>query len=112
MQIKPIRHKKTGMIWLLGLFIILNTHAAEPEEEASLTDRTIEAGKDIGKFIDKTAEAIDIILAGKKYTKKANPSSINISQVVGWSEGGNISNNTNFGLNLRLPNLEKRWQLR
>src|SRR4051812_47737612 len=77
-----------------------------------IEDRLLDAGDNLAVKVDKAAEALDITLAGKKYIKKPNPSSININQLVTWGEGGVIRKSTDFGFNLRLPNVERRFQLR
>lgn len=84
--------------------------AAKPEK--TMEQKILGTQKAIGKSIDRAAEKIDIILAGKKYTRKANPSSIVVRQLSTWSEGGRTRNAIDFGINLRLPNVERRWQLR
>ncbi len=66
----------------------------------------------LADVIDAGANKLDIKLAGKAYTKRKNTSSITIKQLTVSSEGGVLRNSTAFGINLRLPNLEKRWQLR
>ncbi len=104
----------------MPLFCGLNAHAgpspnvAEGAGSASRTieERSISISKAITNSIDSTAETIDITLAGKKYTKKANESSLTLNQYVTWMEGGKVKMSTDFGLNLRMPNLERRWQLR
>jgi hypothetical protein len=80
--------------------------------EKSFEQKALATSDAIAKRVDKVAERVDILLAGKKYTKKMNSSSINVSQVVTHTEGGKLQTSTDFGLNLRLPNLERRWQLR
>lgn len=74
--------------------------------------RTLEAGKRLGRQIDRAAEAIDITLAGKKYTRKKNTSSLSVTQAMNWKEGGEYRPSTSLGVNLRLPNVERRFQLR
>jgi len=66
----------------------------------------------VAKEVDAMASYIDITLAGRKYTQKPNTSSIDVSEIVTHEEGGYLKTSTDFGVNLRLPNLEKRWQLR
>lgn len=72
----------------------------------------LRAGDAFAKQVDRAAETLDLWLARKKYTNEANESQAKLSQLVTWSEGGNVKTSTDFGVNLRLPNLEKRWQLR
>ena len=40
----------------------------------------------------------------------ANNSQVSLSQLVSLREGGQLTNSTDVGVNLRLPNFEKRWQ--
>jgi hypothetical protein len=82
-----------------------------PEPEKTFEQKVLDAGGYVSGKVDKVAEHIDLTLAGKKYTKKQNPTSVNVNQYVTWTEG-DIKTSTTFGLNLRLPNLERRWQLR
>lgn len=77
----------------------------EEEEKTTLAD-------DISRQVDRMADNIDMLLAGKRYTKMQNLSNARISQVVTQSEGGRTRTSTDFNLNLRLPNLEKRWAVR
>src|SRR6266404_4454264 len=58
------------------------------------------------------AQKLDLMLAGKKYSTNANNTRINLSQLVSYTEGGKIAQSTDLGINLRLPNVEKRWQAR
>lgn len=81
-------------------------------EKRTFEQRAIDTSDAVAKRVDRVAESIDLLLAGKKYTKKPNSSSVNVNQVVSHTEGGVLDVSTDFGVNLRLPNLEKRWQLR
>lgn len=97
-----------------SLFLILSTLFGlnAQAEDKSVEQRALEMSANISEHVEKTAEAIDIILAGKRYTNRVNETTVNVSQLLTWSEGGKISNSTDFGVNLRLPNVEKRWQVR
>ena len=66
----------------------------------------------LSRQIDRTADSIDIMLAGRKYTMKKNPSTVSVTEYYTHTEGGVNKISTNFGVNLRLPNVERRWQLR
>lgn len=77
-----------------------------------LIEATEKAGDKFAQQIDKAARRLDLSLAGRRYTRKKNDSSISLKQLNVWSEGGVTKNSTSFGINLRLPNLEKRWQIR
>lgn len=89
---------------------------AVKEDKPNFAERTIrtvdKTADSFAEIIDKNADRIDIALAGKKYTKAKNNSSITIKQLIVSNEGGVLRNSTAFGINLRLPNLEKRWQVR
>jgi hypothetical protein len=86
-------------------------------DEPNFAERTIEgadqAADGVAKKIDEMAETIDVTLAGgKKVTKENNNSSVTIKHLNIASEGGVTKSSTSFGINIRLPNLEKRWQVR
>lgn len=85
--------------------------AAEKKEE-TFEQKALGVTDSLAKRVDSMAESIDIMLAGKRYTRKPNSSSANVNQFVTYREGGKVDTSTDFGINLRLPNLERRWQLR
>lgn len=89
-------------------------HDAEADSTGvhSFEERSIEFSKFISQKLEQAAEKIDITLAGKKYTRKKNPSTINVTQYVTHLEDTGLTTSTDFGINLRLPNFEKRWQVR
>ncbi len=108
---------------LLFLYIfLLNAVAAmtTATATAAVTDETdwieepekTSLAQDISSRVDRMADQIDMLLAGKRYTRMANESNVKVSQVVTHSEGGRTRTSTDFNLNLRLPNLEKRWAVR
>ncbi len=84
---------------------------AKPEQ-TMLKDIYVDKNKEISQEIDKAAEKIDVFLAGKKVTDKANNSSIRIENSAYYREGGELETSLHFGVNLRLPNLEKKWALK
>lgn len=89
------------------MLLYSNSDVGGPFEE-----RTREFAKFVSRNLKWSANKIDLFLAGKKYTAKPNPTSANLSQYVTYLEGGHVKTSTDFGLNMRLPNVEKRWQLR
>src|SRR5262249_46478450 len=98
---------------LLALALIwLFSTAAGADEEKTFEQKALEAGDALKKHLDATAEAIDITLAGKKYTEKPNETEVDISQMVTSTEGGVVKPSTDFSVNLKLPNVERAWQLR
>lgn len=66
----------------------------------------------ISNFVDKTAEKIDHYLTGEKLVKEKNLSRVRLKGFVAHVEGGEFENSTSFDIGLRLPNLEKHWQLK
>lgn len=82
------------------------------DESGRLLMAVAEVAQGIEDGVDYTAERIDVMLAGKRYTREANESNASLTQFISYTEGGLIKNSTDFGVNLRLPNLEKKWQLR
>ncbi len=100
-----------SLISLLAFSSVSQSHEAPPEKR-TVESKILDVGDGITKAVDATADAIDLTLAGKKYVKKRNTSSANVTQLVTWSEGGVVRKSTDFGLNLKLPNVERRWQLR
>ncbi len=78
----------------------------------TLPERLLESNRKISEKIDKVAEDIDITLTGKKVTDKPNESSIVVENSAFWSEASEFESGIHFNVNLRLPNLEKKWSLR
>lgn len=72
----------------------------------------LRAGDAVQQVVEKTAEKTDLLIAGKRYTKKKNTSKITYRQFVTFQDGRGVKFPGDFGFSLRLPNLEKRWQLR
>lgn len=100
------------LIGLLGVLPHVAFAGEEKPKERTFEDRVLGVGDSLEDKIGWGAEKIDIILAGRKYTKKKNESHLDINQTLTHTAGGRFSTSTDFGLNLRLPNIEKRWQLR
>jgi hypothetical protein len=67
---------------------------------------------DVREEVQDLVEKLDLALAGKQFSKDRNTTRINLSQLVSYTEGGKIVKSTDLGVNLRLPNTEKRWQAR
>ena len=95
-----------------SLFFLCAAILTVPNAHAGLEDTARKGAEGIRKAVQYTAEQIDITLAGKRYTDHANDSRATLSQLVNWTEGGVVRTSTDFGVNLRLPNVEKHWQLR
>lgn len=80
--------------------------------ERTIESRILKAGDAVQKAVEKTAERTDLLIAGRRYTRKKNKSSVTYRQIVTWQDGRGVKFPGDFGFNLKLPNLEKRWQLR
>jgi hypothetical protein len=80
--------------------------------EKTIETRILKAGDAVQRVVEKTAERTDLLIAGKRYTKKKNKSKITYRQFVTFQDGRGVKFPGDFGFSLRLPNLEKRWQLR
>lgn len=79
--------------------------------DKSLKKQIVDTNIQISNWIDKYAESLDLYLSGKRFTRQVNKSRATVSQQVVWAEGGEISTKTNFDLNLKLPNMEKKYKL-
>lgn len=83
-----------------------------PKEEFSpFEEMLIEKNKAISSEIDTAADKIDVMLAGKRVTDEKNKTQVKIESAGYWGEGGEPDLSAQFGVALRLPNLEKKWQL-
>ena len=99
------------VIYFLLPFLVF-LELAQAADDSTLEKRAIRASKRLSERVEKAAHSIDMAIAGKKYTKQKNDSQVTLSQLVSHTEGGVLKNSTDLGVNLRLPNVEKRWQLR
>ena len=107
-------NKMVKIVRLAAFFItvLLAQTATAQERSGGIIGNTIEINKSISKKIDAAADAIDKSISNKNYTQKENPTSATLTQTVVWQENGRWTPTTRLGINLRLPNLEKRWQVR
>lgn len=85
----------------------------DPESEQTLEERLIQQNIDIAEWFDSAAEELDLFLVRqRRVTRKRNESAFRIENTTTTVEGENPKNKTSFGINLRLPNVEKYWQLK
>jgi hypothetical protein len=71
------------------------------------------SGDRVQRFVEDMSEKLDVTLAGRKYKDaKKNETKVKITQTVVYREGGRVEPRTHFTANVRLPHLERRWQLR
>lgn len=79
---------------------------------AAIKEKVLNAADLIEHRIEKTADELDLALAGKRYTKKPNQTRANLRAGITSQEGGRLRHSTDFGFTLRLPNVEEHWQAR
>jgi hypothetical protein len=77
-----------------------------------ITNPIIKGDIDITKAIDEAASSVDVALAGKRIVSTTNNTKVTIRNQINWPQGGPFAYNPHLDLRLRLPNLEKKWQLK
>jgi hypothetical protein len=80
-------------------------------QEESVEELFIRHNKEISEWFDSQAEGLDLFLAGQKLTTKKNETTFRIENTSYVKERESFNNATGFRVLLRLPNLEKYWQL-
>lgn len=83
----------------------------DDQQEETIEERFIRHNKEISGWFDSQAEGLDLFLAGQKLTNKKNETAFRIENTSYIKERENFSNATGFRAILRLPNVEKYWQL-
>lgn len=87
--------------------------AAEQAPQAeTFRQRMIRRNVQISQWIDSFADGIDIFLVGRRVTKEKNQTTASIENATFFNEYQKPKNETSFNVNLRLPNLEKYWQVK
>lgn len=81
-------------------------HAKSVEQEL------IKSNIVISEWLDSIAEATDLFLTGKKFSKKPNETRVRVENSSISNEGQGVQNNTSLSVQLRLPNLEEYYQLK
>ena len=79
--------------------------------EETFEEYLIRNNKELSEWFDSQAEAIDLFLVGHKLTTKKNETTFRIENSSFVKERETFNNTTGFRIVLRLPNLEKYWQL-
>lgn len=97
---------RSSILWAISLCFGVHAGAQTLKQEA------IDASQAMGERVQQAAEFIDLTLAGNRYTDARNTSQVSVDQLLSLTEGGVWQNSTSFGVNLRLPNVEKHWQAR
>jgi hypothetical protein len=89
-----------------------NSAKCSPPPAVATESSAEHIAKSISDTITREANWLDLFLAGKKYTTDRNQSSAELRQHLSWRDLSGYSNSTDVNLDIRLPNLEKRWALR
>ena len=95
---------------VLASLIVARAVANPPPSAADSPAETL--AKSISNTIAREATALDLLLAGKRYTTDRNQSMAEVKQHFSWRDYSGFKDSTDFNLDIRLPNLEKRWALR
>lgn len=94
-------------------FLLFSTQKVVADDEAHgpWEEQMIDYNRYISKKIDWLADKIDLFLSRRRYTSQKNKTTATLRSFSSVQEGGEKDSSFNFDLNLRLPNLEERWQL-
>ncbi len=100
--------KNSLILFCLGWFLVLpETSMAR----STFMQNVIEQNKQLSKRFDELAREVDTLLSSRQSPKR-NPSQIQLISNTTWNEGGDVRTLPQFALDLRLPAVEKKWQLR
>lgn len=88
-----------------------NDSPPQPQAQ-SVEQELIRSNIVISEWLDSIAEATDLFLTGRKFSKKPNETRVRIENSSISNEGEGVANNTTFNVQLRLPNLEEYFQLK
>lgn len=106
------------MKWTVLFFSLFAAYGAEAQRagkksigEDTVQGRLVEQNIMLSKKIDSLAQSIDVFLTGSKVSDKINTSSITVGTFGSYAEGKGFESSVDFNVNLRLPNLEKKWAL-
>lgn len=86
--------------------------AGRATDKESFEQRMIRRNVQISQWIDSFADGIDVFLVGRRVTKEKNQTTATIENSTFFNEYQKPQNQTSFNVNLRLPNLEKYWQVK
>lgn len=82
-----------------------------PGATESFEESMIRRNIAVSAWFDGIADGIDLFLAGERYTKKPNETSVTLESAGYYNEADGASSAFNFNVDLRLPNVEEYWQL-
>jgi hypothetical protein len=83
-----------------------------PPAPLPFDQRMVQKNIAISKEIDAMARNIDIYLTGAEITDNPNKTEVILSNQVNWSEGGEYKYSPRIQARLRLPNFERKMQLK
>lgn len=84
---------------------------SDPSTEETWEQYLIRKNVETSEWFDGVAEGLDLFLAGKRYTKKPNETSVLLELEGIYNKEDNFSGTANFNVDLRLPNVEEYLQL-
>lgn len=82
-----------------------------PEEETTLGEELLGAHQGISNWFKSAADGLDLFIVGKRVTKRANETQVQVINTSYSMEGQEVLNQTLFTINPRLPNLEEFFKL-
>jgi hypothetical protein len=112
---------KSLCLWLcvfFHFFICGSLHAATPKPfstpppNPTIKGELIRSNIIISQWFDGAAEGLDLFLVGKEATVQKNETMVRVENSTYLSEGDGVSNASTLDVKLRLPNVEKYWQLK
>jgi hypothetical protein len=80
-------------------------------DQKDMMSPSLNLNSDIADWVDRQAKKIDIALSGARYTEESEDSEARFSQRVNWNEKEGLDFETDFDVQLALPNLEKKYKL-
>lgn len=101
-----------SIVTFLLLALLCSPFSSAYAKRVGWIGKMIEYNQYLSEKIDQLAENIDLFLSRRKFTDDINESTITLKSFASHQEGGDQDSSFNFDINLRLPNLEERWQLR
>ncbi|NUN04853.1 MAG: hypothetical protein HUU57_03730 [Bdellovibrio sp.] len=120
-QLKSLDKKMFSLRTVLFLFCIFSSPFSRSEEPLSggqgqgeyktIEESFLETNASISEWFVDMADGLDMFLAGQRYTKKTNKTSVTIEFEGAYTRFDNTSSGVNFNGNLRLPNVEEYWLL-
>jgi|GEM_PF-2613673 len=105
--------KVLAIIFITTAIVHCSTALAKEKrvDEADVMATSLKLNSDIANWVDRQAQKLDLALSGARYTRKTDDSEARFSQRVNWNEKEGVTLETDFDVQLALPNLEKKYKL-